>query len=64
MCDFFVVGDFDLVLLGVVLLPCEVAGVGIEMWVRGVAPGGDEGVLRCHYFGVVYYRPRAEMSDK
>ena len=45
LCDFVVFGDFDLVLFGVVFLSCDVAGVGAEMSVGGVAPVGDEGVL-------------------
>ena len=39
--DFVVVGDFDVVLLGVVFSPCEVSSVGAEMLVGGVAPGGQ-----------------------
>ena len=62
--DFVVVSDFYVVLLGVVLSPCEVSSVGAEMLFGGVAPGGNEGGLRRHYFGVGYYRPRAEVSDE
>ena len=53
--DFVFVRAVDLVLLGVVLLPCEVAGIGDDILVGGVAQGGDEGGLCCHPFGVGYY---------
>ena len=64
LCDFVIVGDLDVVLIGVVLSPCEVSRVGSEMLVGGVAPGGNEGGLRRHSFGVGYYGPLSEVSDE
>ena len=48
--DFLVVGDFDVVLIGVVLSPCEVLIVGAEMLVGGVSPVVNEGGLCRHPF--------------
>ena len=62
--DFVVVSDLDVVLLGVVLSPCEVLGVGADMLVGGVAPGGNEGGLLRHSLGVGYYGPCAEVRDE
>ena len=62
--DFVVVGDLDVVLLGIVLSPCKVSSVGADVLVGGVAPGGNGGRLCRHYFGVGYYGPHAEVSDE
>ena len=62
--DFVVVGDIDVLILGVVLSPCKVSSVGAEMLVGGVATVGNIGSLRHHSFGIGYYRPRAEVSDE
>ena len=64
LCDFFVVGDLDVVLLGVVLSPCYVSSVGANMLVGGVAPGGNEGGLRRYPLCVGNNGPSAEVSDE
>ena len=64
LCNFFVVGDLGVILLGIVLLPCEVSSVGAEMLVGGIAPGGNEGGLRRHPFCVGYNGPSVEVSDE
>ena len=64
LCDFVFVSDVDLVLFGIVLESGEVAGVGAEVLVGGVTPGGDEGILCHHPFCIGDYRPRAEVCDK
>ena len=64
LCDFFVVGDVDLVFFGVVLASGEIAGVHAEVLVGGVTPGGGEGGLRCHPFCVSDYRPHVEVCDE
>ena len=61
---FVVVSDLDVILLGVVLTPCEVSSVGAEMLVGGVAPEGNESGFCCHPFGVGYNGPHAEVSDE
>ena len=64
LCNFVVVGDLDVVLLGIVLPPCEVSSVGAEMLVGGVAPGGNEGGLRRHPLCVGCNGPSVEVSDE
>ena len=62
--DFIVVGDVDLVLLGIVLSSCEFTGVGADMLAGGVSTGGDEGDLCRYPFRVDNYGPRAEVIDE